>query len=52
MYFYIFVLPDHQNDANVNSERPATLEARKNRGGEPLMDPQSVADRTQAYANG
>jgi molybdenum cofactor biosynthesis enzyme MoaA len=47
MYFYIFVLSDDQIGAFMNSDRPATLEAIKHTGGEPLVDSQIVVDRTQ-----
>jgi hypothetical protein len=42
MYLHIFVLPEPPDGTNVNSERPATLEAIKHRDGEPLMNSQIV----------
>jgi hypothetical protein len=42
MYFYVFVMPDHPNGANVNSEQRTMVESIEHWDREPLMDTQIV----------
>jgi hypothetical protein len=52
MYLYVFVWSNSQNGEKMISERPATLEAIKRNGGEPIMASQVVVDQTQVGADG
>jgi hypothetical protein len=47
VYIYNFVTSNGQDRDNVLSSQPATLEAIKDRGGEPVMESQIVVDHTQ-----
>ena len=44
MYFYIFVMSDDHNGANLKSERPATAEAIRHGATEPLVDSRIEAE--------
>jgi hypothetical protein len=50
MYQYIFVMPDSENGADVNSKRPATLESNAPRNGAPFIDSESVLDKHPAMS--
>jgi len=52
VYIYHFVTSNGQDSDFVFSSQPATLEAIKNRGCEPVMESQIVVDHTQLDGDG
>jgi hypothetical protein len=52
VYVYYFVTPNSPDGDNMLSTRVATLEAIRDRGGEPIMESQVVVDHTELDADG
>jgi hypothetical protein len=52
VYIYYFVMSNSQDGDNMLSLRPATLEAIKDRDGDPVMESQMVVDDTELDGDG